>query len=85
MSCHIATWLQKNLRYHGYEHELLYCEQDGVDDEVAYTSEVDWIPTLLMANDELIEAQSLAFAAVTQPVTSKLRNSRLTTTREVTL
>jgi hypothetical protein len=38
-----------------------------------------------MADDELIEAQSLAFAAVTQPVTSKLRNSRLTPTRKVTL
>jgi len=38
-----------------------------------------------MADDELMEAQSLAFAAVTQPVTSKLRNSRLTPTREVSL
>jgi hypothetical protein len=76
---------QKNLWYHGYDHKLLYREQDGVDAEVAYTPEIDWIPTLLMANDELIEALSLAFAAVTQPVTSKLRNSGLTTTREVTL
>jgi hypothetical protein len=76
---------QKNLWYHGYEHKLLYREQNGVDAEVAYTPEIDWIPTLLMADDELIEAQSLAFAAVTQPVTSKLRNSRLTPTRKVTL
>jgi hypothetical protein len=76
---------QKNLWYHGYEHKLLYREQNGVDAEVAYMPEIDWIPTLLLADDELMEAQSLAFAAVTQPVTSKLRNSRLTPTREVSL
>jgi hypothetical protein len=27
---------QKNLWYHGYEHKLLYREQNGVDAEVAY-------------------------------------------------
>jgi transposase InsO family protein len=76
---------QKNLWYHGYKHKLLYREQDGIDAEVAYTPEINWIPTLLMADDELMEAQSLAFAAVTQPVTSKLCNSQLTPSRKVTL
>jgi hypothetical protein len=71
---------KKNLYYHGYDHKL-YLRRGQHDSEVAYTPEVDKIPTFLLADDELQAAQSLAFASVG----TTQRNSILTPTRDVSL
>ena len=71
---------EKHLYYHGYDHKL-YLRQNGRDSEIAYTPEIDRIPTFLLAGDDIQTAQSLAFAAVN----TKVRNSKLTPTRDVTL
>jgi hypothetical protein len=72
---------EKNLYYHGWD-EKLYKHPDKR--EIAYTPEIDRIPTFLLANDKIEAAQAFAFAAAnTTPNTQ--RSSVLTPTREVSL
>jgi hypothetical protein len=72
---------EKNLYYHGWDKKLYkYLDKR----EIAYTLEINRIPTLLLANDEIKAAQAFAFAAAnTTPNTQ--RRSVLTPTREVSL
>jgi hypothetical protein len=72
---------KKNLYYHGWDKKL-YRNPDNR--EIAYTLEIDRIPTFLLANNEIKAAQAFAFAAAnTTPNTQ--RSSFLTLTREVSL
>jgi hypothetical protein len=71
---------QKNVYYHGFDHKL-YHRRSDTDFEIAYTPEIDRIPTFLLADDELKAAQLLAFAAANTP----RQNSKLIPTRDVSL
>jgi hypothetical protein len=71
---------RKALYYHSFDHKL-YQRVDHVDHEVAFTPEIDGIPTLLLADSDLQHAQSLAIAAAT---TTK-RASLLAPVRDVAL
>jgi hypothetical protein len=68
----------KGLYYHGW-HEKLYRQQD--EQEIAYTPEIDGIPNILQAKDELEAAQAFAFVTANSP----RPNSHILPTRKVSL
>jgi hypothetical protein len=57
---------EKNLYYHGWD-EKLYRSPDKR--EIAYTPEINRIPTFLLTDNEIEAAQAFAFAAVREPIT----------------
>jgi hypothetical protein len=76
-----AMLREKHLYYHGWD-EKLYKNPDNL--EIAYTPEIDRIPTFLLANNEIEAAQAFAFAAANTTHNTQ-RSSVLTPTREVSL
>jgi hypothetical protein len=68
----------KGLYYHGWD-EKIYRQQDQL--ELAYTPEIDGIPNILQAKDELEAAQAFAFVTAHSPRPS----SRILPTRKVSL
>lgn len=69
---------QQSVSYHGLD-DKLYHHVGGKDSEVAYTPEIDKIPTFLLTDDEIQAAQVLALAAVG----TTTRTSVLTPTRDI--
>jgi hypothetical protein len=72
---------EKNLYYHGWD-EKLYKDPDKR--KIAYTPEIDRIPTFLLADNEIKAAQAFAFAAANTTLNTQ-RGSVLAPTREVSL
>jgi hypothetical protein len=54
----------KGFYYYGWD-EKIYCQQDQL--EIAYTLEIDGIPNILQAKDELEAAQAFVFATANSP------------------
>jgi hypothetical protein len=71
----------KDLYYHGWQHKLLRAQDDI---EVAFAPEIDGIPTLIQATDEVQVAEAFAFAAVnTAKPSSTLAPSRKVSLQEL--
>jgi hypothetical protein len=69
---------EKGFYYHGWD-EKIYQYSDGL--ELAYTPEIDGIPNILTASDDVEAAEVFAFVSINSP----RANSALHPTREVSL